>query len=131
VLAQAAAREGKAPKELGKGACRALLEHDWPGNVRELVNAMERAYILSEGPRVEEGDLPPEIVGKDEPRPGGGGDEDGRTLAEVERDHILATLSAVGGNRTRAAERLGIGVATLYRKIEQYGAPRRRGERGR
>jgi len=128
VLAEAAAREGGAPKELGKGACRALFDHDWPGNVRELVNAMERAYILSEGPRVELGDLPPEIAGGEAPHRGGGGD-DTRTLAEVERDHILATLSAVGGNRARAAERLGIGVATLYRKIDQYGAARRRGER--
>ncbi len=127
VLAEAAAREGKPPKELGKGACRALLDHDWPGNVRELVNAMERAYILSEGPRVEEGDLPPEIAGTQAAHPRGG-EDDARTLAEVERDHILATLAAVGGNRARAAERLGIGVATLYRKIEQYGAPRRRDE---
>jgi DNA-binding NtrC family response regulator len=119
VLSEAAAREGATPKELGKGACRALLEYAFPGNVRELVNAMERAHILSEGPLIEVGDLPPEMAGGRKASRGGG---EPRTLAEVEREHILGTLSALGGNKTRAAEVLGIGVATLYRKLAQYGA---------
>ena len=118
-LSEAAAREGEAPKEIGKSACRALYEHAWPGNVRELVNAMERARILSEGPTIELGDLPPEIGDAGTAKPSGTGFSP-RTLAEVEREHILATLAAEGGNRKEAAARLGIGVATLYRKLKEY-----------
>jgi two-component system, NtrC family, response regulator HydG len=117
-LSEASAREGEAPKEIGKSACRALYEHGWPGNVRELLNAMERARILSEGPTIELGDLPPEIGGP-AARPSDAGFSP-RTLAEVEREFILATLAAEGGNRKEAAAKLGIGVATLYRKLKEY-----------
>jgi two-component system, NtrC family, response regulator HydG len=119
LLAEAAAREGGgAPKEIGKAACRALYDYAWPGNVRELVNAMERARILSDGPAIEPGDLPPEITSVRAPeRPPG----EPRTLAEVEREHILSMLGAAGGNRALAAAELGIGVATLYRKLKEYG----------
>ncbi|MDI1437042.1 sigma 54-interacting transcriptional regulator [Polyangium sorediatum] len=119
-LSEAAAREGEAPKELGKSACRALYEHAWPGNVRELVNAMERARILSEGPTIEGIDLPPEIGGAAAATTSREAGFSPRPLAEVERAHILATLAAEGGNRKEAAAKLGIGVATLYRKLKEY-----------
>ncbi len=50
-----------------------------------------------------------------------GGSGQGQTLADVEREHILAALKAAGGNKARAATRLGIGQATLFRKLKQYG----------
>ena len=62
----------------------------------------------------------PEEVGK--ALPSGTDAEGARTLADVERDYILAVVRAAGGNRTQAASELGIGVATLYRKLKSYGA---------
>jgi two-component system response regulator HydG len=62
---------------------------------------------------VELEDLPEEIRRPDSPK-----DQDGRTLADVEREHILRVLDAVGGNRTEAAAMLGMGPATLFRKLK-------------
>ncbi len=85
--------------------------------MRELENAVERAVILTDGSRIEPEDLPEEISAAPPPRPLHG---DLRPLAEVEREHILAVLEACGGNKARAAERLGIGTATLFRKLKEY-----------
>lgn len=93
-----------------------LLKHDWPGNVRELENAVEHAVVLAPGPIVEPADLPLELRTDTPVAPAASGG----TLAEVERLHILATLAAVDGNQTRAAKQLGIGTATLYRKLREY-----------
>ncbi len=93
-----------------------LLKHDWPGNVRELENAVEHAVVLAPGPIVEPADLPLELRASTPVAPAASGG----TLAEVERRHILATLAAVEGNQTRAAKQLGIGTATLYRKLREY-----------
>lgn len=98
-----------------------LVHYSWPGNVRELENAIERATVLATGPRVEVEDLPPEVAAAAPATPPLGG---ARSLAEVERDHILAALSAAGGNRTKAATSLGIGSATLYRRLKSFGPPR-------
>jgi two-component system, NtrC family, response regulator HydG len=118
-LARSAAREKLPLKELSPEASRRVLAHPWPGNVRELLNAMERALVLSPGKRIEASDLPPDV--KQPPaatRPGG----EHRTLAEVEREAILSTLSAERGSRARTADRLAIGQATLFRKLKQYQA---------
>ena len=95
-----------------------LLRYPWPGNVRELQNAVEHAVVLSTGPRVDEHDLPEEIrmrathtFSLDMTR----------SLAEVERDYILAALEANRGNQRRTAEQLGIGTATLYRRLRSWG----------
>jgi DNA-binding NtrC family response regulator len=88
--------------------------------VRELENAMERAAALARGSRVELEDLPEEVR---QARPivatasGGSGV---RPLEEVEREHILAVLAHNDGNQTRTARQLGIGSATLYRKLKRY-----------
>lgn len=92
--------------------------HSWPGNVRELRNVVERSLIMSEGSVLRASDLPLEmqrIGGADAP---GAGALD---LASVEREHIARVLRQTGGNKTRAAALLGIGVTTLYRKIDEYG----------
>ncbi len=96
-------------------AAQHLLAYPWPGNVRELANAVERAVVLARRSRVDVEDLPPEI-GLAVPEPAAGGHV--RTLAQVERDYIASVLRAVGGNRAKAAAALGIGTATLYRKLK-------------
>ncbi|WP_242371294.1 sigma-54-dependent Fis family transcriptional regulator [Anaeromyxobacter sp. SG26] len=96
-----------------------LLRHDWPGNVREVQNAIEHAVALSGGSRVDVEDLPEELrAAMPRPRPAGRT----RPLEDVEREYILAAVEGAGGNRTRAAAELGIGLATLKRKLKQYGA---------
>ncbi|MEW6321485.1 MAG: sigma 54-interacting transcriptional regulator [Acidobacteriota bacterium] len=105
-------------------AAQQMLRYAWPGNVRELENAIERATVLATRSRIDVGDLPPEVrlAVPDAFAPG-----EARTLAEVERDYIQAVLRAAGGNRTKAAATLGIGAATLYRKLKAYeGGPARR-----
>jgi DNA-binding NtrC family response regulator len=99
-------------------AAERLLTYRWPGNVRELENAVERAVVLTRRSRVDVEDLPPEIgLAVLEPVAVG----DVRTLAQVERDYIASVLRAVGGNRAQAAAKLGIGTATLYRKLKLIG----------
>jgi DNA-binding NtrC family response regulator len=117
-LAGAARRFGKKPPALTPEAANRLLRYAWPGNVRELENALERAIALARSDRIDVDDLPPEVGAADTvPRVAG----DVRKLADVERDYIAAALHASDGNRAKAAERLGIGVATLYRKLKQEG----------
>jgi transcriptional regulator with PAS, ATPase and Fis domain len=113
------------PCSFGADVLDRLLGYEWPGNVRELENAIERAVLLAEGkPRIQVGDLPPEV------REGGGAERPAsdapRTLAEVDRRHILATLERLGGNRKAAAKALGIGENTLWRKLKSYGMVRAR-----
>jgi DNA-binding NtrC family response regulator len=96
-----------------------LLRYEWPGNVREVQNAIEHAVALAVGSRVEVEDLPEELRGAmPRPRPIGRT----RPLEDVEREYILAAVESAGGNRTHAAADLGIGLATLKRKLQRYGA---------
>ncbi len=116
------------PCSLSARALDRLLEYSWPGNVRELEHAMERAVVLAEGkPRIEEGDLPPEVLtGGEFPA----GDESLLPLAELERRHILRVLAHHGGSRKETAKTLRIGTNTLWRKLRGYGVigERRRGQ---
>jgi DNA-binding NtrC family response regulator len=116
LLASAAKRFGKKAPALAPEAANLLLQYPWPGNVRELENALERAVALARSDRIGVDDLPAE-VGAAPPTVQSANEV--RTLAEVERDYIAAALRASGGNRAKAAERLGIGAATLYRKLKQ------------
>jgi DNA-binding NtrC family response regulator len=96
-----------------------LLRWGWPGNVRELHNVVERAAVLARGTRIEVEDLPDDVR-QAVPGIGAPGVGQPRTLAEVEREHILGVLASVDDNRTRAASVLGIGPATLFRKLKEY-----------
>jgi two-component system, NtrC family, response regulator HydG len=118
-LAATAARTGRTASGFTPAAAHQLLGYAWPGNVRVLENAVERAVVLARRSRIDADDLPPE-VGLAVPDAVLSGDV--RPLADVERDYIRSVLRAVGGNRTQAAAKLGIGAATLYRKLRQYGA---------
>jgi DNA-binding NtrC family response regulator len=116
-LAEVARRTKLPARELSAEAARRLLRYGWPGNVRELMNAMERATVLATGRRIEVEDLPDELRAPAAPAVRV---QPGQTLAELERSVILATLEAEGGNRARTAARLGIGQATLFRKLKRY-----------
>jgi DNA-binding NtrC family response regulator len=99
-------------------AIEALTRYDWPGNVRELENTIERLVVFSRGD-IDVGDLPPMLTAA---RPLEERVFDGLpTLDELERRYLIHVLEAVGGNRTRAAEALGIDRRTLYRMAERFG----------
>ena len=125
-LAKLARRERRAPAALSPEALKLLSAYAWPGNVRELENAIERAVAVAKGNVVLPSDLPPEVGGGPEPGSGEGGGafilgEVGNrpTLAELERRYIQLVLGEVGGNKKKAAERLGIDQRTLYRALER------------
>ncbi len=104
--------------ELDAEARQLLVEAAWPGNVRELRNALERAAILAEGETLRARHLVLDgaglgPAGQRRPSPA-------RSLAEIEHEAIEQTLGTVGGNRRKAAERLGIGLRTLYDKLKRY-----------
>ncbi|WP_459934726.1 sigma-54-dependent transcriptional regulator [Fundidesulfovibrio butyratiphilus] len=106
---------GHPPCKVTDGALRCLLEYSWPGNVRELRNVIERGMILAENGLITEQALPREFMDK-------GGDELGAlSLEHMERAHIRRVLQFHGGNRSLAAQSLGISRKTLYRKILEYG----------
>ncbi len=100
-------------------AARRLLEaYRWPGNVRELANAVSHGAVLSRGEDVDVPHLPEEIAS---PRPVAAAPSALRTLADVEREHVLRVLEACGGRHVEAARILGIGRTTLWRKLRAFG----------
>jgi len=118
-LEEACARTNRS-KVLSSEALDALMRHSWPGNVRELRNTIERLVTLSRGATIEAFDLPSTVAGftmtpEDKPF------SDLPTLDDLERRYLLHVLDAVGGNRTRAAEILGVDRRTLYRMAERFG----------
>jgi two-component system response regulator HydG len=133
-LLETAARFGRDVRGFTPAAAHRLLEHPWPGNVRELHNTIERAVVFAESDCIDAIDLPeparPSTATATTTATTAAGSTAagaGETLEAVERAHILATLEAVGGNRAEAARRLGIGSATLFRKLKQYGVGGSRG----
>ena len=106
---------GEDPPRIAPRAMNCLLAYDWPGNVRELRNVLERGLILSDNNFINEQALPLELVDvSDDPPPA----SPFPSLREIEREHILKVLCFVEGRRTKAAEILGIGRKTLYRKLQ-------------
>ena len=121
VLHRIAAARGEDPKQLSDGALETLMSYAWPGNVRELENGIERAVILTPGreigvnalpERVSERRVEPLVAPRTPTNP---------TLEAVERAYIMWVLDSEGGNKSRAAEVLGIDPSTLYRKLSRYG----------
>jgi transcriptional regulator with PAS, ATPase and Fis domain len=121
LLAEAAARLGRPVSELTARAADQLLRYAWPGNVRELENAMERAVALAQGGLAELEDLPEEVR---QAVPVPLVTSPVKRLEAVEREYILAVLDLNEGNQARTAEQLGIGSATLFRKLKRYGRTR-------
>ena len=95
--------------------------HKWRGNVRELKNVVERSMIIFDGGVLRAEDLPLEIQNAAAGADDSASSSLDESLAEVEKRHIKRMLEFTGGNKTEAAKRLGIGVATIYRKISDYG----------
>ncbi len=113
-------------RAFGPGVLEALSSYPWPGNVRELENAVEGAVVRSAGEEIAVDCLPEELGGAERTRAAGKGGAPaapapGRPLAEVEREYILSELARLGGNKSAVAKSLGIGLKTLYRKLEAYG----------
>ncbi|HEX5052532.1 MAG TPA: sigma-54 dependent transcriptional regulator [Planctomycetota bacterium] len=124
-VAAAAARLGKPVAGITPAAARLLLAYPWPGNVRELENAIERAVTWTDYTELLAEDLPPKVRSYEPSHVLAAADalEDFVPLAEVERRYVLRVIEAAGGNRTLAAKVLGLDRKTLYRKLQQYGAP--------
>jgi DNA-binding NtrC family response regulator len=104
-------------------ALELLIAHDWPGNVRELENAVERAVVMAQEPRIETRHLPPTIVPRAAHGPDGKLTIPGATLDEIERYAILSTLEACGGSTARTAEILGISIRKVQYKLHEYTNP--------
>ena len=117
-------RKGRPEQRLGVEARQWLRSRAWPGNVRELENVLERACLLAreELIRVEDFHLGGEVPGQPAaPSVDPSGIEAGMTLEEMEKKLILETLDRTGGNRTRAADLLGVSVRTIRNKLNHYG----------
>jgi DNA-binding NtrC family response regulator len=125
-----AAENGREGLHLSADAMRCLINASWEGNVRELRNVVESLAVLAPQDEIRPEDLPEEYrvqtttagtvpgpVEVGSPDPPGGGD---LTMEEIERRAILNALERTGGNRTRAAGLLGIGLRTLQRKLKEY-----------
>ena len=111
---------GKVTAGFSEEAVAAMHTYRWPGNVREFRNVMERSTIVAKGPFIEPADLPalsapPVITSTD----GGSALTPGTTVDEAERRLIDMTLVHTGGNKTRAAEMLGISLKTLHNKLNR------------
>ncbi len=124
-LRRMAGERTQTPKALDADAMAALMAYDWPGNVRELENALERAATLTKGDDIAAAALPARVTEKRAPALVADRPAANPTLDILERAYITWVLQSVGGNKTRAAEILGIDPSTLYRKLARYdsGAP--------
>jgi DNA-binding NtrC family response regulator len=119
-LAEAKRRSARPLAGFSQAAVKAMLAYHWPGNVRELENAIEHAVALTEGPEIGADDLPSAVRDRKSTDVLAGAIARGLTLADLEKEYIERVLIAEGGNKTRAANRLGLDRKTLYRKLEEY-----------
>ena len=122
ILEQIAARSRLTLRELDPGALALLKRCQWPGNIRELRNVLEQACMLADGPRLTEADIrgiviTPELAPADTSSATGQTGSYEVAFASFERDLINRTLRACNGKVSDAARQLGIGRATLYKKI--------------
>ncbi len=113
---------GQETKRLASDALEVAMHYDWPGNVRELENALEHAIVLTDGPEVKASSLPERVKTRKTERLVSPRTLENPTLETVEAAYIMWVLQAEGGNKSRAAEILGIDPSTLYRKLARYDA---------
>jgi DNA-binding NtrC family response regulator len=116
------ARLGKSVTDVDEVVRRIFEEHVWPGNVRELRNVIERAVIVAGGPLIGLHDLPPGMRGAPAQAAPASGLTAGTTVDEAERRLIMLTLEHTNGNKTRAADLLGISLKTLHNKLNRFRA---------
>ncbi|MBM4107558.1 MAG: sigma-54-dependent Fis family transcriptional regulator [Phycisphaerae bacterium] len=101
-------------------AMRAILGHEWRGNVRELENVIERAVIFADGREIDLADLPFGAPAED----ADDGEDLKHALAQFERQHIIYSLRRHHYDKTETARHLGIGVSSLYRKMDELKIPK-------
>jgi two-component system response regulator HydG len=106
---------------LSDEAIEAMQVYAWPGNVRELENALERAVILTPGEEIAHAALPERVTQRKAEAVVSERAAVNPTLDVIERSYILWVLQNEGGNKSRAADVLGIDPSTLYRKLSRYG----------
>jgi DNA-binding NtrC family response regulator len=133
-------KETGVERTLSDDSLRLMADYDWPGNVRELENAIERACALSSGPVLHLGDMPTQLqdlrmqrtaeaateplqadLSMEGSRSSVSADGEIVSIAEMEKQAILATIRQLKGDKLLAAKLLGIGKTTLYRKLKEYG----------
>ena len=134
-LVEHGGRSGRPGLRLSSAAEAVLMEHAWPGNVRELENVMQRAVILAAADVVEADalHLSPGVFASGALRQSvtlevpvdaviavSADGQKSENMRDLEREHILETLSLVGGSRKLAGERLGMSERTLRHKLKQY-----------
>ncbi len=113
-MQEAALKHGQSPFRIAKEAMALMLDYPWPGNVRELQNAIQFAFVKSNGRMLAVDDLPMEIKGQRESLPRRG------PVRKLELRTVNAALKKAGGNKSRAARLLGVGRATLYRFLNAH-----------
>lgn len=113
-LKQIAPKINKRLSDMTPAFVDALQHHNWKGNIRELRNVIERAAILTDTDVLDVYALPLDFKQHDQQA------NSSLLLADVEKQHIIKVLGQVKGNKTRAAEVMGIGLTTLYNKIKEY-----------
>jgi transcriptional regulator with PAS, ATPase and Fis domain len=120
LLVEAFLTRGRDPgKSVSAEAMSAMCEYDWPGNVRELENALERASIVTSGSVIAPAALPERVTSKSGEHLVRDAERLDPTLDVIERAYIKWVLETNGGNKTRAAEVLGIDPSTLHRKLQK------------
>ena len=119
-----AAELGRQRPDVPQPVMMRLVGYDWPGNVRELFNSVHRMVVTAQGPELSLRDVPDEIRSADDATEGQGAVGSslaGVGLDKLEKEAIRQTLAMTAGNREQAAQMLGIGERTLYRKLKEYG----------
>ena len=119
LLAKHAARLGKHVQGVDNATVRGLMAAPWKGNVRELDNALERAVILGDGPILTPDDFPPGLMPETDAENGTTRDNLRAAVRDYERHHIQRVLKDCGDDKREAARRLGLGLSSLYRKLEE------------
>ncbi|HEX7918785.1 MAG TPA: sigma-54 dependent transcriptional regulator [Gemmatimonadales bacterium] len=120
ILGNLSQERGGGPRALSQETMDAIMVYDWPGNVRELENTQEHAVVMTRGDTIEPGALPERLTRHRRESLVAERTPTSPTLEAIERAYIMWVLTAEGGNKTRAAEALGIDPSTLYRKLSRY-----------
>jgi DNA-binding NtrC family response regulator len=121
LLAKHTAKLGKHVQGVDNATVRGLMAAPWKGNVRELDNALERAVILGDGPILTPDDFPPGMMLETDNENGATIDDLRSAVREYERHHIRRVLADCEDDKREAARRLGLGLSSLYRKLEELG----------
>lgn len=114
-------KTNKKIQSISKEAMHILISHSWPGNIRELKNVIERSVILENSNVITTQSLPMELCNNASATTSGNSNTlSAFSMASAEKIHIQKVLNYTGGNKTETARLLSIGLATLYRKIDEY-----------